>query len=248
MLTLFDRFFSDKPFIFGRAPAAGTSLINISEFNQPIDLGVTFNIAYKLDISSSSVADTVLGTGAQVVQIAGLALDGTPLLEAVPLNGQTVVPTVNNFWRVFGAQVIQAGSGRKNAGDIYILKTGTGGAYAGGVPPTLTSAMIKILVGEMFGSSGFFTAPRGKQFLLSSWRAGARVQVGRFMVWIGAERALPSVLPPTMMLGIDVPVGVPVPVDCSCGVYLNEQEDLYFRSQMGAAAGVASFLASLVKV
>lgn len=246
-MTLTDRFFCARPIIFGRAPAAGTSLLNVNEFNQLQDLGAIFPTAFALDVSSSSATDTAAGTGARTVEIAGLDFNGLPLLETVTLNGQTVVTTTKAFWRVFGAQVLTVGTNRRNAGDIYIVKTGTGGTYTSGVPGTLTSALIKILINENYGSSGFFTAPRGCQFKLEYWRQGSRVQVGKHMIFKAAERTVP-IMPATMLLSFDAPVGVAVRLEEAGNVFINELEDIYFRCLMGAASGVTSFSAAFGKV
>lgn len=245
-MTLSERFFSDRPLIFGRAPAAGTALTNVSELGQAVDLGAVFNVAYALDVISSAAADAAAGTGARTVNIAGLDLAGNPLAETVTLNGQTAVTTSKLFWRVFGAQCMTFGSGRKNAGDIYIYKTGTGGTITGGVPGTLTSAVIKILVGENLGSSGFFTAPLGNTYRITSWLAGTRVQVGKFMIWKAAERIVPA-MPPYMALGMDRPVGVPAQIKEAAGMPLYPLEDIYVRTNMGAAGGVPSFTLTLEK-
>lgn len=246
-MTQYDRYFSAKPIIFGRAPAAPASIINVSEFNQIVDLGVTFATAAKLDITSSSTSDAAAGTGARTLEIAGLDFDGNPLFETITLNGQTIVTTTKDFWRVFGAQAMTFGTGRKNAGDLYIVKTGTGGTYTTGVPGTLTSAMVKVLANESLGTSGFFTAPRGMIYKIESWRQGSRVQVAKHMIFKGSERIVPA-SPPNLDIAIDLPVGVPVPIDEACGITVNELEDIYFRCLSGAAAGVVSFLTLFTRV
>lgn len=246
MMTLSDRFFGKRAIVFGRA-TIGTSILNVSELNQNVDLGAVLATASALDISSSNAADAAAGTGARTIEIAGLDFAGNPLTETIALNGLTVVTTTKAFWRVFGAQAVTFGTGRKNAGDIYILKAGTGGAYAAGVPPTLTSALIKILVNENLGVSGLFTAPRGCQYRITSWRQGSRVQVGKHMIFIASERTNPA-MPPTMMIGNDLPVAAATSVPAADEIFLNQLEDIYFKSLMGAASGVVTVNAVLEKV
>lgn len=246
-MNLQERFFGARPVLFGRAPTAGTALVNVSEYVQLVDLGAVFPTAFALDVTSANAADTAAGTGARTLEIVGLDFDGNPLSEIVTLNGNTIVTTSKAFWRVFGAQCLTFGSGRRNAGNIHIVKTGTGGTYTAGVPGTLTSAMVQILALENLGLSGFFTAPRGQQYRLACWRQGSRVQVGKHMIFKAAERIVPA-MPPTLVHVFDSPVGVAVPIEEACNVYLNELEDIYFRCLMGAASGVTSFNAALQKV
>lgn len=246
-MNLQERFFGARPALFGRAPTAGTSLVNVSEYTQLVDLGAVFPTAFALDVTSANAADTAAGTGARTLEIVGLDFDGNPLSDIVTLNGNTIVTTSKAFWRVFGAQCLTFGTGRRNAGNIHIVKTGTGGTYTAGVPGTLTSAMIQVLANENLGLSGFFTAPRGRQYQLSCWRQGSRVQVGKHMIFKAAERIIPA-RPAFLLHSIDLPVGVSFPIEDACNVYLNEFEDIYFRCIMGAAAGVTAFSASLQQV
>ena len=236
-----------NPVIFGRA-TIGTSKLNVYELAQALDWGSVFNAAYALDITSTSTADAVAGTGARTIRIFGLDFAGNPLSADVTLNGQTIVTTTKLFWRVFGAIVLTAGTGRKNAGDIYIIKTGTGGTYSTpGVPGTLTSGVLKMLVGENKAMSGIFTAPRGSVYRLIQLILNDRVQVGKFELTQAAERLTVPILP-FAALTIDTPVspsGLFVPPAI---ITLNELEDFYVKATMGAASGVVSFVAGFAEV
>jgi len=79
--------------------------------------------------------------------------------ETVTLNGQTIVPTAASFVDVFGADVTETGTGLTNAGDIHIVKLGTGGTYTTGAPGTVTSAMAKIFTGWNTSMCGHFRVP-----------------------------------------------------------------------------------------
>lgn len=227
-----------NPVLFNRG-TIGTAILNISDTAQNIDMGVTFDIAYKLDVTSSSTSDAAAGTGARTVEIYGLDFDGNPLSETITMNGNAIVQTANAFWRVFVAKVITAGTGRKNAGDIYIVKTGTGGTYTAGVPGTLTSLIIKILVGLMLGTSGMWTCPRGYTYVMDKIVLCARVQAGRFQLFRAAERAIPATLP-YPDIDLDVGVGSGMEFACSAALRINELEDIYFKATMTAAAGIIS--------
>lgn len=152
----------------GRNPATTTGETNISD----LGLGITYAgiAAAKLQVSSSSADDdgSPAGTGAQIVRVQGLDANYNILVEDITLNGQTQVESAGTFLRVFDAQVLMAGSGYINAGDIYVIKTGTGGTVTAGVPGTLTSAYVKILAGKGRGTSGMFTVPLGRKFVIRS--------------------------------------------------------------------------------
>jgi len=243
-MDMINRFYGNQPTIMGRG-VIGASRLNVSELIQSVDWGVTFNIGYALDIVSSAVADAAAGIGARTVTIYGLALDGTQLIETVTLNGQTPVTSTKAFWRVFGAIVVTAGTGRVNAGDIYIYKTGTGGTITAGVPGTLTSAAIKILVGENFGTSGMWTAPLGTSYTLDQFVPSCRAQAGRIeIVHCPGKNGLPYTA-----ISYDIGVGSPTWLDYSDGndyiLTLNQLDDIYFRATMAAAAGVVSHVSKL---
>jgi hypothetical protein len=175
----------------GRNVALPASEANVNEFNTNVLRWDTiFNAAYALDISSSSAADTnSSGTGARTLDIYGLDKDFNFQKETIALNGQTTVTTAKTYRRVFEAVVATAGSGFLNAGDIYIYKTGTGGAITAGVPGTLTSAAIKVLVGYNYGLSGIWTASGdGKPYDLTSIIIADRAQSGTVLVYHGFPR------------------------------------------------------------
>lgn len=78
----------------------------------------TTGSAETLSIVSSSVNDTSAGTGALTIKIYGLDGNYAEITETVTLNGTTPVTTTQTFWRVDTAEVIAAGSGGFNAGQI----------------------------------------------------------------------------------------------------------------------------------
>lgn len=86
--------------------------------------------AATMKISSSSVADTSAGTGAQTVRVYGLNSDWEEIIVDMTLNGQTGVTIGTDLIRVHRAYALTVGSGDVNAGDVWI---GTG-AITAGVP------------------------------------------------------------------------------------------------------------------
>jgi hypothetical protein len=246
-MDMINRFYGNQPTIIGRG-TIGTARLNVYELVQAIDWGAVFNIGYALDVISSSANDAAAGTGARTLTIYGLANDGTPQNETVTLNGQTAVTTTKAFWRVFGALVATAGTGRANAGDIYIYKTGTGGTITSGVPGTLTSAAIKIPLTENFGSSGMWTAPLGTAYTLDQIVPSCRAQAGRLEVVHAGSRNAVTLLPYTA-LSYDIGICGPTWLDYHEGndyvLTLNQLEDIYFRATMAAASGIISFVAKL---
>lgn len=173
------RWFGNEVTFWGRnATIAATPIEEMYAYDQPLDWNAILDTAYALDIGSSSAADACpAGTGARVVRIFGLDANFNPKYRDIALNGQTKIVDTVLFRRVFGAEVISCGSGGTNAGDIHIIKTGTGGTWSGGVPPTLTSALCKVLVGYGSSGNGMYTVPAGVPLkakgLLLSCRAQA---------------------------------------------------------------------------
>jgi hypothetical protein len=104
---------------------------------------------------------TFPGFGARTLFLLGLGATGQFQTETIALNGQSVVTTVNTWYRLFFARCLTTGTDLANAGDLYIVKTGTGGTYTNGVPGvfTIASAILKILLGATDGGSTWYTTP-----------------------------------------------------------------------------------------
>ena len=69
------------------------------------------------NISSSSVNDTVAGTGARTLLIQGVISTGLSS-EIINMNGISTVATVNSYSDIYAMEVLTAGSGTMNAGNI----------------------------------------------------------------------------------------------------------------------------------
>lgn len=88
--------------------------------------------ATALYISSSSTADTSAGTGARTVKVSGLDSNYDEVSVTVTLNGQSGV-SLGTFIRVNRIEVLTAGSGGANAGNLHV---GSEASPTVGVPAT----------------------------------------------------------------------------------------------------------------
>ena len=88
--------------------------------------------ATALYISSSSTDDTVAGTGARTVKVSGLDSDYDEVSVTVNMNGQSGV-SLGTFTRVNRIEVLTAGSGGANAGNLHV---GSEASPTVGVPAT----------------------------------------------------------------------------------------------------------------
>lgn len=112
------------------------------------------SVASVLTLSSTSVNDTALGTGARTVQIRGLDANYARISEVVTLNGQTGVSTVNSYLRVYGVTSVTVGSTGNNEGTVY---AGTG-AIVAGVP---ANKYVIVLPTDNNSFLGVYTTPAG---------------------------------------------------------------------------------------
>lgn len=121
--------------------------------------------ASTVEIASSSSNDDVDGTGARTILIKGLDSDYLPIEETVTLTGQTVVVTTNEWLRINSVEVVTAGSGGKNAGDIYVALDDT---FSSGVPQTASKIIHVIITGNSKTLSAFYTVPSGNRMFIRS--------------------------------------------------------------------------------
>jgi hypothetical protein len=225
--------------LIGRSTAVPTTLIDLSEFNQAQSFCDTFAAAAKLDIASSSASDTLAGTGARSLRIVGLDAGYKPLVEDINLNGQTMIMTVNAFLRVFGARALTAGSGRVNAGDIYIVKSGSGGTWTAGVPATVTSGQIKMLAGYGQAYSGMLTVPAAKTYRATGIVVSGRAQLGT--IFLAVQEAGDGVLRHEFPIEVAPPMN-PVQIDLTNfrGFIFPEKTDIRLRALAVTAGGIFS--------
>lgn len=244
LLPFYNDTFGKNPVLKGRG-IIGTALVNVYAPIQKINWDIIFGMGYLLDITSSAVADAFASTGTTKLVIYGLDEDWNPLTEEVTMAGQTKVTTLKKFRRVFAAYSSATGIGSVNAGDIYILKTGTGGTYTAGVPGTLTSACIKMLVGDNLGYSGLWTVPRGQNYRATAFTPSAN-KAGSLQIVKGypAENTGRG---PFAIFKIDVGVGSGVK-NINPVIYLEEKTDIYVQGIALAATTTVSFLINLERI
>lgn len=113
--------------------------------------------AVALELLSSSANDTAAGTGARTVRITGLDINYNTVTEVVSMNGTSVVPTVNSYFRVNFFDLVTAGSGGTNAGDIT-LRVASAGA---------TQQIMKASYG--FSKTCIFTVPAGFTYTVTDF-------------------------------------------------------------------------------
>lgn len=143
-----------------------------------------------MTISSSDVDDLAGDTGARTVEVRGLNASYVEISEIVTLNGQTGVPTVNEYLRIQGdgIEVKTAGSTNSNEGYIYI---GTGTITTG--KPAVVYGVIE--PGDSFSQVGVFTVPAGKRaFIVDILTTIAGTQAGEINFYLinGFEKQIHS--------------------------------------------------------
>jgi len=127
--------------------------INLPETTFPLSLRT-------LSVASSSVNDTITGTGAQTIIVGGLDETFNVVRETLSLNGQNPVNTVNQYFRINDLFVVNSGSSNKNEGFIYVSDdTDT---FINGQPQNRYYFGMEI--GDCVGKTGVYTVPA-----FSSW-------------------------------------------------------------------------------
>lgn len=125
-------------------------------------------------ISSTSVNDTLLGSGARTVEVSGVDANFGELSEIVEMDGQSEVLTTALFLRVFRKKVVTAGATKANEGTIHC---GTG-TVTTGVPAV---KLIQIQIGKNQTLFAGYTIPAGtcghvRRFTLSGARTTGTTQ------------------------------------------------------------------------
>jgi hypothetical protein len=114
--------------------------------------------ATTLNILCSNVNDTSTGTGARTITIAGLDANYAEVTEVVTLaTNPSTTTTINSFLRVNSTSITSTGTGRINAGDIDIRRTGF-----------LTEILARIPAGKGTHRSSGYTVPAGHTLCVTS--------------------------------------------------------------------------------
>ncbi len=123
-----------------------------------------------LQISSSNVNDIAAGSGAITIYIDGIKIsnsgntwtESSTFSTPTTLNGQTAVQigSDTDWYRINKIWVLTTGSGKKNAGDLYISPLSQ--ALTAGVPDANT--LRAVIVGYSNSTGGCFSVASGKRF------------------------------------------------------------------------------------
>ena len=111
--------------------------------------------AVPLYVSSSSISDTLGGTGVNSIRIFGLDANYNQVSEDITLTGQTQKVTQNSYIRVSRMYATLAGSSGTAAGTIYLARLGA----VAGVPTGAVSATIDL--GSNQTLMAVYTVPAG---------------------------------------------------------------------------------------
>jgi hypothetical protein len=115
--------------------------------------------AQQLKISSASVNDTSVGTGARTLRLVGLDSNYAELEETVTMNGTSIVTSTGSFIRIFRAYVVTCGTLYTNAGKITITNN------AGTVEQAVINA------GDAQTLMSIWTVPTGKTLYITKGSA-----------------------------------------------------------------------------
>jgi len=237
-----------KVVIRGRMNSGLATQADVGGCNILLDQHGLLKTPAKLDITSSSALDTGAGTGARTIVIVGLGPTKRYQTEVVTLTGTTIVQTALTWYRVFGLRVLTTGTGSKNAGDIYVVKTGTGGTYTTpGVPGTFTiaSALCKSIATTNQGVTCFYTTPNYEKGLWKLMRLtlSTRGYAGTALIQIEDHAAGTPVY---KEFYIDYPAGFTSTVDLSeFGFVFGPDTDIRVTAN-GESAGV--FVSAVLEI
>ncbi len=180
-MNLAERLRNQIVLLSGRNPGIAATEEDIADYSGATVATWAFAAATLLEIASSNVNDTSAGTGARTIRIYGLDANYNYQTEDITLNGQTPVVSTKQFLRVWGAEVLTAGSGGVNAGNIHI--TDDAEAWTAGVPNTTLYWACMIPIGDNVSHSGFWTVPAGQRYRLEWLSIGNRAQVCTYKLY-----------------------------------------------------------------
>ncbi len=115
--------------------------------------------ATKLEVASSSESDKAAGTGALTVRLSGYDGSYDVLTEDIVLTGNTIVVTTGVYFGVNSLKVLTAGTGLKNAGDLYAADDSD--SWVAGVPQTAAKVLVKVPIGYGQSRDAIYTVPAG---------------------------------------------------------------------------------------
>lgn len=240
---------SNNVIVKGRMSASLTTLADVGGCNILLNQGGLLDTPSTIDLSSSSALDTALGTGARTVTIYGLGENKKYNTETISLAGTTVVTSAKKWYRVFIIKVTTFGNTGANQGDLYAVKTGTGGTYSTpGVPGTFTiaSAIFKSLASTNQGTTCFYTTPNidNGLWIVDRIDLSTRTQPGTMVVLI-QDYANGS--PATREAYVEFPAGAALQLDMRpYNIKVNKLTDIRVLA-LGATAGGIVHAAMTIK-
>jgi hypothetical protein len=172
----------------------GGRFVKVSAFNSAVttteedfwDQGALWTpptSAFTYEIASTSTnADTAAGVGARTVQVVGLASDYTLQAETSTMNGRTAVAGTKSFIRIYGHEVVSAGTNGRNTGAIAVANSATG--WTSGAPSTAAHINGQMAATENVSHNGWFTAPAGRSYQLRKLLFGAMTQSARLHLYV----------------------------------------------------------------
>lgn len=165
--------------------------------------------AETLSVVSTSAADDLGSTGAEIILIIGIDSNYEPIEEYVTLNGTSAVTTTASFIGINRMYAVQFGTGNENAGAINITGSSSGDTY-GQIPAqsnvsqqcifytpighTFLADWVWINVRKLSGGGG---TPRVTVYGYSySYVTGAKYEVFRCKIDTGVDNVI-SIEPPS---------------------------------------------------
>jgi hypothetical protein len=111
-----------------------------------------------VELFSDDANDTSAGTGARTVQLDGLDANYVEQSETIILNGTTAVSSSLSYLRCDRMQVLTAGTGGENIGELTLRQSVTTANIFCVMPATSNQTMIAC-----------YTVPAGKDAYITSW-------------------------------------------------------------------------------
>lgn len=231
----------------GRMTSGIQTYADVGACNIALDQGGLLSTPAKVDFASSSAQDADGGTGLITALLFGLGTDGLYQEETITLEGTSKKTSTKDWYRLFGLIGLTCGTSLANVGDIYVTKTGTGGTWSGGVPPTFTdvSALCKAPAAAGLGLTCFYTTPNKS----GSWQAvelqvSARAQSGTVMIQV---RDWQNLTPTVRVYYIDLPAGGAYTVDLrKYKITVGKKTDIRVMAA-GASAGMVCHAALAIE-
>lgn len=126
---------------------------------------------------STSCADTLGGTGANIILLEGLDACYNEQWEVINLNGLCAVTSANTYLRINAVRVVFSGSGKKNAGVIDVTVD--------------CNIISRVNTGESFAHTAIYTVPAKHTYFLTNTSFGIVRGNGTAFATIGTNVFVP---------------------------------------------------------